>query len=163
MTKPKGYSRLQIALHWLTVILLAAMFLNEDPIKEAFRSLMRTGTFTQTPLVAAHIFGGLTVLALAAIRFAIKLRRGSPPLPENESPLLQRIAIGTHHALYTLMFLVPIAGAIAWFGEIRWMGDVHEIIQNWLLAVAGLHVAGALYQHFILKSDVLMRMRRPES
>lgn len=159
---PTGYTRFQIILHWLMFVLIGAMFLNEDAIGEAFRSVMRTGTFEQNLLVAAHIFGGIAILALVAVRFVIKLRRGAPPLPEHEPPLFKLAATLTHLGLYALMFLVPIAGLVAWFGQQAWAGEIHEVLQNLLLILAILHVAGALYQQFILKSDILSRMRTPQ-
>jgi hypothetical protein len=39
---------------------------------------------------------------------------------------------------------------------------VHELLQNVLLVMIALHIAGALFQHFVLRSQVLMRMFRPE-
>jgi cytochrome b561 len=45
---------------------------------------------------------------------------------------------------------------------VKLAGDVHELLQNVLLVMIALHIAGALFQHFILRSQVLMRMLRPE-
>ncbi len=159
---PKGYTRTQIVLHWLIFAMLIGMILNEDAIGEAFRAYMRSGTFTQTPLVAAHVFGGLAILALVVVRFAIKARRGAPPLPENEPALLKLAAHGTHLALYAILFLMPISGAVAWFGAQGWAAEVHEIFKPLLILLVTIHVAGALYQQFVLKTDVMNRMRKPE-
>jgi len=162
MPQPKGYTRLQIVLHWLIVILLAGMFLNEDAISDAFRLLLRQGSFEQSPLVIAHVFGGISILVLVTVRFVIKARRGAPPQPEHEPEILKLAATFAHLGLYALMFLVPIAGIVAWFGQQGWAGEVHQVLQTLLLILAGLHVAGAFYQQFVLKSDVLKRMRKPE-
>lgn len=162
MPQPKGYTRLQIVLHWLIFVLLIGMFLNEDAISEAFRSVMRSGSFTPNVLVAAHIFGGIAVLVLVVLRLAIKLKRGAPALPENEPPLLKLVAHGTHLGLYALMLLVPVAGLVAWFGQQGWAGEVHEVLKTLLMLLALLHVAGALYQQFVLKTNILNRMRQPE-
>jgi cytochrome b561 len=50
---------------------------------------------------------------------------------------------------------------MAWFGAVRDAGEVHEALTTALLAVTGLHVAAALFHQFVLKTDVLVRMRRP--
>jgi cytochrome b561 len=162
MPQPKGYTRTQIALHWLVVVLLVGMFLNEDAIAGAFRSLMRNGSYEPGPLIAAHVFGGIAVLALALVRIAIKAKRGAPPLPEHEPALMKRAATLAHLGLYALLVFVPVAGLTAWFGQQRWAGELHEVLQNLLLILAILHVVGAFYQHFVLKTDVLNRMRKPE-
>ncbi|MEJ1992674.1 MAG: cytochrome b/b6 domain-containing protein [Maritimibacter sp.] len=162
MAQPKGYTRIQIGLHWLMAVLIVAMFLNEDAIGHAYHSLMRDGSFEQSPLVAAHVFGGIAVLVLVVIRLAIKAKRGAPALPENEPPLLKLAAQGAHLGLYGLMLLVPVAGLMAWFGQMGWAAELHEVMTTLLELLAILHVIGALYQHFYLKTDVLNRMRKPE-
>ncbi|MEJ2034868.1 MAG: cytochrome b/b6 domain-containing protein [Maritimibacter sp.] len=111
MAQPKGYTRIQIGLHW---------------------------------------------------RLAIKAKRGAPALPENEPPLLKLAAQSAHLGLYGLMLLVPVAGLMAWFGQMGWAAELHEVMTTLLELLAILHVIGALYQHFYLKTDVLNRMRKPE-
>lgn len=162
MAQPNGYTRIQIALHWLIFVLIVVMFLNEDAIGHAFHQKLRTGAFDHSLLGAAHVIGGITILVLVAIRFAIKAKRGAPVLPDNEPALLKLAANLTHLGLYGLMFLVPISGMVAWFGVQDWAGEVHEVLKTLLMLLAILHVVGALYQQFVLKSDVMTRMRSPK-
>lgn len=162
MPQPKGYTRTQIALHWVVFLLVAAQFVFADNISNAYRSFIREGTFEPSALVFSHIAFGVLVLLLVVWRMAIKARRGAPPLPENEHPLLKLAAHGAHLALYGLLIVMVASGGMAWFAGQRWAGDAHEIIKALLMVLIILHVVGALFQHFYLKSDVLNRMRKPE-
>ena len=71
-------------------------------------------------------------------------------------------ANATHLGLYLLLIVMVVSGGLAWFGEQRWAAEAHEVLKALVLALIGLHVVGALYQQFVLKSDVLKRMGRPE-
>ena len=57
---------------------------------------------------------------------------------------------------------MPLTGATAWLFGVELAGEVHEFLKNVLIAVVALHIAGALYEHFVTRSDVLKRMLRPE-
>ena len=69
----------------------------------------------------------------------------------------------THWALYALLILMPLTGALAWFGTIEQAAFAHDVLKLPLLILTGLHVIGALFHQFILKSDVLTRMRKAQS
>ncbi|HBZ44295.1 MAG TPA: cytochrome B, partial [Maritimibacter sp.] len=101
------------------------------------------------------------ILLLVVWRFSIKARRGAPALPDEEPKLLKLTAHLTHIVLYLLMVLVPVSGLIAWFLASQSAGEVHEIAKSVLLVLVGLHFAGALFQKFVLKSNVMERMVRP--
>jgi cytochrome b561 len=49
----------------------------------------------------------------------------------------------------------------AWFGHVGAAGNVHEALKTLLLLAVALHVVGALYQAFVLRSDVMRRMVPP--
>jgi cytochrome b561 len=160
---PTGYTRLQIALHWIIFLLIGFQLIFGEEIGHAYRSLMRNGSFEPSLAVAAHIWVGIAVLALFVPRFLIKARRGAPPLPEEEPAALKLAANLTHLALYALMLLIPVSGLVAWFGQQRWAAEVHQLMKPVIIILVGLHVLGALYQHFVLKTGVLDRMRKPQA
>ena len=158
---PTGYTRIQIILHWLIFVLIAAQFLFAEGMERAWRAVERGSEVTVDGLVLQHIVTGLLVLALVLWRVAIKLRRGAPALPEDEPAILKITARVTHLVLYLLVILVPVSGAVAWFGGVENAADGHELLKTVLLIVVALHFAGALFQRFVLKSDVMTRMMRP--
>jgi cytochrome b561 len=163
MPHPKGYSRNQIWLHWIMAVVIAVQFLLSDGIGEAWRAFS-DGLFVPfNLLVASHVVLGFSVLALALVRVSIRLKRGAPPPPEEEHAVLKLVAQATHWIFYALMILLPISGAMAWFGEIDVAASVHEVLKTALIVLIGLHVVAALHHQFYLKNGLISRMKRPES
>lgn len=157
---PTAYSRTQIILHWLVFLLIAAQFLFHEPIADAWDRVEEGLAVAFDPLVAAHVFGGLLILGLVVWRLYLRFTRGAPALPEKEPAAMKLIARLTHLGLYGLMLLMPISGAVAWFGGVNAAAEGHEVMKVLLLLLVGLHVAGALYQQFMPKTNIMARMKR---
>ncbi len=158
---PTAYSRKQVILHWLVFALIAAQFVLHEPIADAWDRVEEGLAFEFHPLIAAHVFGGLLILGLVVWRLYLRITRGAPALPEKEPAAMKLIARVTHLGLYGLMLLMPISGAVAWFGGVNAAAEGHEMMKVLLLVLVGLHVAGALYQQFVLKTNIMARMKRP--
>ena len=161
MAEVKGYSATQIALHWIVALLIAAQFLLNDAIGSAFRAAMRGEEVGFNPLVAAHVFGGIAILVLVLWRIVLRKTRGAPLPPAEEAPPLQLLAKLTHGGLYLLMIVLVPTGGAAWFLGNRGAAEVHEVLTSLLLVLVGLHVIGALYHQFVLKTNLMERMKRP--
>lgn len=58
---------------------------------------------------------------------------------------------------------MPITGALAWYLGVGVAGEVHELAKPVIIIAVALHALGALWQHFVAKTDVLMRMLRPQA
>lgn len=157
---PSHYSRAQIALHWVIFLLIAFQFIASDAMSEAWRAVVKSQEVGFNPLVAAHVFVGGAVLLLVLWRLMLRLTRGVPPLPEEEPPVLKLVAHVTHWALYALMILVPVSGAVAWLGGIKPAAEAHEVLKTLLMILVILHVAGALYQQLVLKTNIMARMKK---
>ena len=162
MTQPAGYSRLHIILHWLVVVLIIPQFLLNDSMGEALDAAMEGTTAPSTVLVPLHVFTGITILVLVIWRLALRAKNGVPPLPEEEAPALKLVANLTHWGLYAVLALIVVSGGLAWFGGVETAGDIHGALTTVLLILVGLHVLGALYQQFVLKTNILDRMRTPQ-
>jgi len=162
--KVTGYSPAQMALHWTVAVLVAFQFLAHDGIEESWSAFLRSEAppAGASVLTYLHIVAGILILLLVLVRIYLRLTRGAPAPPAEEPRLLQLSAEVVHGSIYLLLLLLPISGFVAWFLGVEAAGDVHELLQKGLLAAIGLHVAGALFQHFVLRSQVLMRMFRPE-
>ncbi|MDE0060187.1 MAG: cytochrome b/b6 domain-containing protein [Defluviicoccus sp.] len=159
-----GYSSAQIALHWTIAVLVILQIVLHDGIIAAYAAGRGVGTATESELFLAdlHVAFGIAIFALALLRVALRLRRGAPPPPQDEHPALRLAARATHLALYAIILLMPVTGGLAWFGGVEAMAELHSAGKVAILALVLLHIAGALYQHFVLKTDVLRRMVRPE-
>ena len=157
-----GYSRLQIALHWVTVLLILWQFVANEAMGQAWRAFRQGAEVPTGPMVAAHIFAGAAILVIAFWRMVLRVTRGAPPAPAGQSALLRGISAAVHGALYILMVAVAVSGAVAWFGRIEAAGDAHEFLKTLLLVLIGLHVAAALWHQFWLRDGLMERMRRPQ-
>lgn len=163
MASPTGYSRSQIVLHWGIALLILFQFLLSDAIGGAFRAAMRGQEAVFDPLVAQHVIGGFVILALVAWRLGLRLTRGAPQPPEKEHPALKLAAHVAHWAFYALMILLPVSGAVAWFGLSGPAAGAHEVLKAVLMALVGLHVAAALFHQFVLKTDIMARMKKAQA
>ena len=165
MTAPDRYSSAQILLHWLVAGLISLQFLLHEGMEMAFEAQLKGTSVSATQEIAAnsHVAFGLVIFLLAGIRVFLRVTHGVPALPSEEHAVLQLLAKGTHFLLYTLLLGLPIGGALAWFQDAEWAGDLHGFGAGLLFFVVLLHIAGALVQHFVLKTDVLRRMTRSGS
>lgn len=162
---PAGYSFTQVSLHWLIAALVIIQLIIGEDIKPAYRAYRRGTDVTPDDLWNAniHVYVGIAVFVLAILRFAIRLNRGVPASPTGESVLQRWAAMVVHLVLYAAIFLMPLTGAAAWYFGIGWLGEVHEFGKPVIIVAVLLHAAGALWQHFVQKSDVLVRMLKPNA
>jgi cytochrome b561 len=161
MTAPTGYTRVQIALHWIAALLILQQYVFKDAMSAAWEAFGDGLETAFDPLVLAHVAGGALILVFALWRLSIRARRGAPVIV-GESGLQRALAKGTHVGLYALMILMPVSGSVAWFGGVDAAAQGHNILKVALLALIALHVAGALWHQFVLKDGLLMRMRRAQ-
>lgn len=165
MKETKGYSLSQIVLHWVIVGLIAVQLLLNDAVEKVFEARI-DGESVEAGLQAGaafHVATGLAILALAAIRLAIRLRRGTPAVPHQHNAVLRFVAQATHVLLYAFIFLQPLSGGAAWFLGIEQAAEFHETLVWYVFPIVlALHVGGALAEHFWFRTDVLRRMVRPE-
>lgn len=156
---PAAYSATQKRLHWAVVALLLAQYLVFDGMGRPFHQGVEAGAMSYGLTPVAHIAIGVTVLALAVWRVALRIRLGAPDAPEGEPTLARRASKWGHWALYFLLFALPLTGLRGWFWMSYDVADIHAVATNVLLALAGLHVAAALVHQFWWKTNLLARMR----
>lgn len=157
----EGYSRVQIVLHWVVGVLILYQLLRGDDMKPLWDEVQRNGSYTMTLGGLLHILVGGLVLALVAWRMGLRLMRGAPDLPDS-TPAMETAAKVGHWAIYALMLAMPVTGLVAFFLGVDVMAELHEGPLKLLLWVLILgHVALGLYHQFILKDNLLDRMRTP--
>lgn len=174
-TKPR-YSRVLRTVHWSTVLLIVIAYLLADLLEEAPKDSTLHGLMAQ-----GHYLVGLAVLALLVPRLLSRLRTPAPPiLPAPARP----IAVGSrilHLALYAFLLVQPILGLLSLNyggGVVTLPGtgwhlpplvapdhearevieELHEEIGSIFYWVIGLHIAAALWHHFIVRDNTLRRM-----
>ena len=157
MAAPRGYSRIQIALHWaIAALVVLQLFVNEG-VQQAFNDRL-DGQLDASGGALLHIVVGITVLVLALLRLAIRLVRGAPPAHKGNPAIINWLGHATHFLLYGFIILMPLTGAIAWFFGMEFSAKLHEIGRLVLIPAIALHVMGALVEHFVFRNDSLRRM-----
>lgn len=154
---PASYSKTQIALHWVIMLLVLFQIVLHDEIVQLWSGRM-DGTLPNVPTPNAHVAVGFLILVLVVWRLALRLRRGVPALPASEHPALKLVASGTHILFYVLLIGMPFSGAAAWIFGVAPAALAHSVAEKVLIALIAVHVLGALAQHFWFKTDVLKRM-----
>ena len=157
-----GYSRIQISLHWAIAILVVFQYVAHDPIHEYVEAFGLAGSATEAipALARAHVFAGILTFALMLIRIFMRFAKGAPALPKEENRVLKMAAHATHSILYLALLLLPLSGAMAWFGQVEMAANAHVALKFVLVAFVALHVIGALYHQFILKNGLIKRMMK---
>jgi cytochrome b561 len=156
----KGYSSLQLVLHWVIVLLVFFQLVFGEDIGAYHRALSHGEDATSLALGAnLHIIVGVAVLVLVAVRLFIRLRDGAPaPVP---GPALQVwLGQSLHHIFYFLLFAMPISGLVANY-LVPSVGPLHELGKPLFIIFILLHAGAAFYHHFVLKDSTLMRMLKP--
>ncbi|QSA95788.1 cytochrome b [Methylococcus sp. EFPC2] len=168
------YGALSIGLHWLMVLLLAAVYACIE-----LRELFPKGSDPREALKTWHFMLGLSVLALVLLRLGMRMT-GPIPRIVPEPPAWQK-ASGKlmHFALYALMIAMPLGGwlilgaegkPIPFFGlQLPALTDankqlaelaeeIHEAGGTIGYVLVGLHTVAALFHHYVLRDNTLRRM-----
>lgn len=170
--KPARYARLSIGLHWLMLLLIAAVYATIE-LKGNFAK----GSEPRELLKHWHFMLGLAVFALVWLR--LLARRFSPAPRVAGAAWEKALARAMHWSLYGLMIGLPLLGwltlsaagkPIPFFGLnlpglvapnpdlASQFKELHETLGQvgyWLI---GLHAAAALFHQYVHHDDTLQRM-----
>ncbi|MEQ1800696.1 MAG: cytochrome b [Gammaproteobacteria bacterium] len=145
--------------------------------------------FSQLLLISRiHHTNGFMILILATLRLTWRATNATPDMPASLATYQRWLARLTHVFLYALLFAFPLSGwatlsayegefPIFFFGfenvprivpqavdgshaPYEFYAEIHEACWKVGSVVLGLHVAGALWHHFVAKDNVLRRMLR---
>lgn len=169
-----SYDRIGKAVHWTTLLLIVGVYV-------AVWASHAAGTREQSALlVQLHRSMGLTILALTLFRLAWRWNARIPPLPA-DLPLFQKLAArAIEYILYALLLLQPTLGLLNTNARGRrvdfyFLAELppvlgpdkvlakaamaaHELVAYLLLALIVLHMAAALFHHFVRRDNVLNAM-----
>ncbi|MEP7186534.1 MAG: cytochrome b [Rhodanobacter sp.] len=175
LNKPKDrYHALSITAHWLTLVLLIAVYALIE-----LRGIYPKGTPAHDAMKTWHFMLGLTVLAVVAARLALRLMFREPPITPPPPAWQLLLAKVMYLALYAFLIVMPLLGwltlsakgrVIPFFGlelpalmgpDKVWAGsleNIHETIGTIGYYLIGLHAAAALFHHYFLRDNTLLRM-----
>lgn len=169
------YGSLSIAMHWLMLLLLVAVYACIE-----LRGFYPRGSDLREGLKTWHFMLGLGVFALVLVRLAIRFAAGATPLVRPAPPLWQQRLAGLMHlALYAFLVAMPLLGwltlsasgkPIPFFGLqlpalvgadkalAESLKEIHETIGTVGYYLVGLHAAAALAHHYVNRDNTLLRM-----
>ena len=175
------YTRTAVAIHWIAAALIVGnlcfgLYVSGLEISPA-----------RLRYISWHKWVGVTVLLIAAIRLAWRLRHPPPSLPATMRGWERRAAHASHALLYLLFVAAPLTGwmysSAAGFQTVylgllpipdlvaknREVAEVLKVAHRWInysmAALVAVHAAAAIKHHVLDRDDVLARMlpflRRP--
>ena len=170
------YTPVARILHWVIAVLVVVMIVVGVTISNTDDGPGKTVVYN------LHKSTGIVLLPLVLFRLFYRLSHPPPPLPADLPQIQQMAAHANHWALYALLIVQPIVGWIATsaypapipiYGLFEmpriWPEDrafsermftVHAFIGGILAVLIIVHVAAALYHHFVRRDAVLLRMLR---
>jgi cytochrome b561 len=162
-----------VVLHWL----LAALILFSLGLGLLVLEPMANGSPEKLFALRGHMIGGLAILALMVVRFAVRVGTRRPQPASTGSPLADRLAGVMHYTLYGVVVLMALSGIAlavqAGLPDIVFRGSgaplpesfaafraraVHGVLAWLLFAAIGLHVAAALFHQLVRHDRLLSRM-----
>ncbi len=169
-----GYGSIPIALHWLMVLLIAAVYAAME-----LKSIFPKGSAQRDAMAAWHHQLGLCVFCLAWLRLLLRFA-GAAPVIEPAPPAWQVVAArASHWALYALMVGLPLLGwltlsakgaSVPFFGAeapaligksdalAKWLRKIHEAGATLGYLLIAVHAAAALHHHYLLRDNTLKLM-----
>lgn len=168
------YKPFPIALHWLTLLLLIAVYACIE-----LREFYPKGSDPRNALKSWHFMLGLTVFGLTGLRLVMRWLNPPPAMEASIEPWQRLFSSVTHLALYALLLAMPILGWMILSGEgkaVMWFGlelpaliapdkelaelleEVHGTVGTLGYFLIGLHAVAGLYHHYIQRDNTLVRM-----
>jgi cytochrome b561 len=167
------FTPLQRLLHWLmAVCILTMLFIGVGMVSTTMPKYLT--------LVSIHKPLGISILVLALIRLAVRLRYGAPALPADLPEPMKLAAQVSHYALYVLMIGMPLLGwgmlsaaayPVVLFGGLHLpailpqsdrlhtlLWDAHFYLAFAFFALVLMHVAAALFHALIRRDGVFEAM-----
>ena len=172
---PSVYDTVWRGLHWAMAFLVISVLVVIEVKGELPKGELRR------QLMSWHKQAGVAVFLLIGMRLWWRHTHRAPAIVPPLSDAMQRLAGLAHFGLYALMIVLPVLGVLfqqARGNEVVFLGwtlpwilndtsaihyakpmkSVHEWLGNAMIWLVGLHVASALFHHWIRRDNTLVRM-----
>jgi len=158
---PRGYSALQIVLHWtIAALVILQLLFGESMTTVIDASEEGTKVSAQDQFLgSAHYWVGLAVLGLVLIRLLLRVTSGVPQAAGARG-WMSTAASAMHWAFYALLVAMPVTGLLTYF-DIADLGELHAIGKPVFIVFILVHAAAALLHAIVLRDGTLRRMIAP--
>lgn len=168
------YGLLSSGLHWLMLLLFIAVYACIE-----LRVLYAKGSAARDAIKDWHFMLGMLVFVLVWPRIAARFSGPTPEIRPAPPAWQQMASKLLHLALYAFMIVMPLLGwavlsaggnHVPFFGVelpqlmgedkalAKTLKELHESLGNAGYYLIGLHAVAALYHHFIVRDNTLLRM-----
>ncbi|XBS68014.1 cytochrome b/b6 domain-containing protein [Acerihabitans sp. KWT182] len=160
--------------HWVVFILIATAYAAME-----LRGYAPYGGILRKGMTLVHYTAGLSVLLLMLLRIAARLMSHAPAIIPPPPRWQMILAHAVHGVLYLMFICLPLLGVLTlYFGGREWvflgyampvrdipdadiqarLRNLHELIANTGYFLIALHAAAALFHHYFMRDNTLMRM-----
>lgn len=168
------FSRIQIHLHWLTLLLIAIVYAAME-----LRGWFPRASTTAAVMKTLHYNAGVAVWLLMFARIGLKHVYRTPIIVPAIPRWQHALSSLTHWVLYLTFLALPLLGiAILAYGETEWtllgltvpqfvtsdddllyqLKDIHALLANAGYFLIAMHAGAALFHHYIQRDNTLLRM-----
>jgi len=170
----KKYGSLQMSFHWAVFLLIVVAYAAME-----LKGFAARGGSLRALLLTVHYTAGVSVLLLMLLRLVVKGFSTAPdivPAPPHWQVFLAKLV---HVILYIMFIGLPLLGVLSlYFGGKEWvffgyampisdlpngrlqfvLKNLHELIANTGYFIIGLHALAALFHHYVVRDNTLIRM-----
>ncbi|MCL4675757.1 MAG: cytochrome b/b6 domain-containing protein [Pararhodobacter sp.] len=159
--KVERFAKAQVVIHWLTLLLLIGSFVSHEWMKAAWEIVTGevAGTYAPDIGVRVHTIVGIGILLLTVVRLVLRVKLGAPAPVAGQHPVITIASASVHGLLYLLLLAIPLTGMAAWGLGIEDLAPVHGVLFTVALILVGAHLAAALFHQFVIRDNLLARMR----
>ncbi|ADM99677.1 cytochrome b561 [Dickeya dadantii 3937] len=168
------YHSSQIVLHWLVLLLVIVTYAAME-----LRGFAPRGSSARALMSTIHYSCGVSVWVLMILRVVQRFRHPTPPITPPPGRLLVIASHAVHGFLYLMFLALPVLGVLGmYYRGADWsifgiampfaaesnedikqiLLNIHELIANAGYFLVGLHAVAALYHHYVVRDDTLLRM-----
>ncbi len=168
------YGSLSIGMHWLMLALLVGVYACIE-----LREFWPKGSDPREALKMWHFMLGLSVFALIFLRLVLRAFSGPAPRIPELLNWQKYASVVMHWVLYAFLVVMPLLGWLtlsakgkvipffglelpALIGADKVLAErfekIHETIGTIGYYLIGLHALAALFHHYVLRDEVLLRM-----
>jgi cytochrome b561 len=170
---PLRYGTVSITLHWVMALLMVSVYATIE-LHEAYGRTPTGAMFENW-----HTMLGFFILFLVVLRLGLRFAQATPAITPPLGNWQHKLAALMHVALYAFMLVMPVIGWVLLSAEghdVMFLGlqlpalaatdrayadtvaEVHEVIGTLGYYMVGLHAVAALFHHYFVKDNTLVRM-----